>query len=79
MISNILIAAHLVDLMELEELEKFVISRISTLCDWKLLAQKCSVKVGRAHTTLKSDQRQLLIACWFVFLIICLNKYSFYF
>jgi len=79
MISNILIAAHLVDVMELEELEKYVISRISTLCDWKLLAQKCSVKVGKAHTTLKSDQRQLLIACWFVFLVLYLNNNSFYF
>ena len=67
MISNLLIASHLVDITELDQLDKFVISRISTLKDWKLFAQKCSVKVGKAHVTKKSDSRQLLIVCWFVF------------
>lgn len=68
MLSNLLIASHLVDVMEVDKLEQFLISRVSSLPDWKLLAQKCSVKFGKSSTTLKSDQRQLLIGCWYIFI-----------
>jgi hypothetical protein len=70
MISNLLIASHLVDVMSLNELETYLHSRISSLSDWKLLAQKCSVKSGKLPNILKSDIRQLLIVCWFVFILI---------
>ena len=64
---NILIACRLVDVMPINELETYVASRIASRCDWKVFAQKVSVKQGRGHFVKKSDERQLLIICWYFF------------
>lgn len=53
----------IVDSLDIKEAEKACVGATTTLMDWKVLAQKCSLRAGRAHVVRKSDQEQLLILC----------------
>ena len=54
-----------VDTLEgMAEIENACRGKATSLYDWKILAQKCSLKVGRRHLIRKSDQSQLLIVCY---------------
>lgn len=51
------------EISDISRIEEFCQHQVSTLGDWKLLAQKCSLKFGRQHLVRKSDHKQLLIVC----------------
>lgn len=54
----------LADVLDNSEIERACINATTTLMDWKILAQKCSLRASREHLVCKSDQEQLLITCW---------------
>lgn len=53
----------LADYLETAAIEKICINATTVLIDWKLLAQKCSLRAGRQHLVRKSDRDRLLIEC----------------
>jgi hypothetical protein len=62
--TNVLIASFLVDTLANNELEELLRDRITSLNDWKLVAQKCSLRAERSYVIMKSDEQQITIVCW---------------
>jgi len=51
-------------LEDISKIEEACAGATSNVWDWKLLAQKCSIRFGRRHLVKKSDEKQLLIVCY---------------
>ena len=68
---NLLMLHDLVDQKGLSEIEQLCKNQSSSRQDWKVLAQKVSLRVGRRHYIKKSDAKQLIIVCLsqYIFLI----------
>lgn len=66
---NFFTCSLLIDVSNLKEMEELMVGITSFLGDFKLCAQKCSALVNRRHYIKKSDERQLLIICWYIFII----------